>query len=283
MPPTKYQLAVIGDPIEHSLSPPMQNAALKELKLPYQYKKIWVQQGKLKSFLKNEAKTLRGFNLTLPHKEDILPLLDWISAPAKTIGAVNTVVRHQQSWLGFNTDGAGYLSSLELEQKYSIKKKQILFLGAGGAARSIAVAMILGGADAITFANRNLDRAKKLIADLKRYYPKAKLTAISLLGKKFEAHITQTQLLINTTSIGLNGTNFDDFPWAVVSKDTLISDIVYTPRFTPFLMDAKKTGLAIHTGEGMLAHQGALALQLWTGKYPNVHLMHQVLLKRLSK
>jgi shikimate dehydrogenase len=278
----KKLLAVIGDPVSHSLSPLIQNAAIKKLKLPYEYQAIRVKPEQLKTFMRTRAKKLAGFNVTIPHKEAILPYLDRLAVEAKMIGAVNTIMQRNGTWVGFNTDGSGYLLSLQQDKKFNPRGRHVTLLGAGGAARAIANVLGLNRAKSITIANRTLSRANPLVMSLKKNLPQVEFQCCSLEDKRFESALQRSHLLINTTSVGLKGTSFPSFPWKKLRTDALVSDIVYTPRMTPFLKAAKKAGHPIHTGEGMLIYQGALALELWTGHRPDVRLMRRVLLKKLG-
>jgi shikimate dehydrogenase len=274
--------ALLGDPVAHTLSPAMQNAAIERLELPYRYRAIRVKPGELPAFLRGKATQLEGFNVTVPHKEAIAPLLDRLAYEAELIGAVNTVLRREGKWLGFNTDGAGYLMSLQADAKFSVRAKRVLLLGAGGSARGIAVALLLAKARQVIIANRTLARAEGLVHDLGFRLGKDKLSALPLEGKDFEKALSRADLLINTTRVGLGGSSFSDFPWKKLKKGALVSDIVYIPRLTPFLKAAKKWKHPIHTGEGMLIFQGALALEIWTGAKPDPKLMRRAILKKLS-
>lgn len=277
----RKQLAVIGDPVAHSLSPAMQNAALRELSLPFTYRKIHVRPQELKHFMKQRAPKLAGFNCTLPHKEAILEYLDWISPMAQQMGAVNTVVQRQGKYYGFNTDGAGYLRSLEEELQWLPKDKRITLLGAGGAARGLAMALAAAGARELAICNRTQARAKNLVARLKRSYPQLKLRAGPLNGPDLKKALKGSNLVVNTTTLGMDGNAWQDFPWQALPRRALVSDIIYHRRITPLLRGAKAHGHHIHTGEGMLVHQGALAFLLWTGHLPNTKLMYRELRKAL--
>ncbi len=284
MPKNKVQsLAVIGDPISHSLSPAMQNAAIQKLKAPYRFRAIRVHPEQLARFLKGPAQKLAGFNVTLPHKEAIVPLLDRLAYEAKLIGAVNTVLRRGDEWIGFNTDGAGYLMSLQADRQFSPRGKRVVILGAGGAARALAVALALAHAKSITVANRTVKRAEQLAKELSFRLRGTPLRAIPLGGAKLEAALRDCHLLINTTRVGLGGSSFQDFPWTKLRRGALVSDIVYSPRVTPFLKAARRRGHPIHTGEGMLVFQGALAFEIWSGLKPDVRLMRRELLRRLRE
>ncbi|KAB2841774.1 shikimate dehydrogenase [bacterium] len=283
MPRTKiHKLAVIGDPVSHSLSPAMHNAALRKRGAPYRYEALRVAPEKLEAFMKGKARTLAGFNVTVPHKEAVLPHLKRLAYEAELIGAVNTVVNRNGELVGFNTDGAGYLMSLHVDKKFDPRGKRVVILGAGGAARALAVVLSLAQARSVTVANRTLKRAEQLARELAFRLPKSKLLACPLEGKALESALKDCDLLVNTTRVGLGGTSFEDFPWEKLPRRALVSDIVYTPRMTPFLKAAKRRGHPIHTGEGMLVFQGALAFEIWTGLKPDVRLMRRELLKRLG-
>ncbi|HCU24981.1 MAG TPA: shikimate dehydrogenase [Deltaproteobacteria bacterium] len=275
-------LAVIGDPISHSLSPLMHNAAIRKLKAPYRYKAIRVTPKKLEEFSKTCALRLAGFNVTVPHKEAIVPFLDRLAYEAKLIGAVNTVVCKNGELIGFNTDGAGYLMSLQAEKKFNPGGRRIMILGAGGAARALAAALILAKAKSVIVANRTPKRAVQLVRELSFRLPGAKLEACPLTGKEFETALRRCDLLINTTRVGLGGSSFENFPWEKLKASALVSDIVYSPRFTPFLKSARKHKHPIHTGDGMLLYQGALAFEIWTGLKPDVKEMRKILHKKLK-
>lgn len=283
MPRTKiHKLAVIGDPVSHSLSPAMHNAALRKRGAPYRYEALRVAPEKLEAFMKGKARTLAGFNVTVPHKEAVLPHLKRLAYEAELIGAVNTVVNRNGELVGFNTDGAGYLMSLHVDKKFDPRGKRVVILGAGGAARALAVVLSLAQARSVTVANRTLKRAEQLARELAFRLPKSKLLACPLEGKALESALKDCDLLVNTTRVGLGGTSFEDFPWEKLPRRVLVSDIVYTPRMTPFLKAAKRRGHPIHTGEGMLVFQGALAFEIWTGLKPDVRLMRRELLRRLA-
>jgi shikimate dehydrogenase len=237
----------------------------------------------LKNFLNTTARRLLGFNVTVPHKEKILSYLDYVVPKARAIGAVNTVVLRGSRWIGFNTDGDGYLLSLKQDINFKPEGKNILILGAGGAAKAIAVSLASASAKKISLANRTPLRARQLARQLYRRFKRVKFSSGELQGKTFLQSLRHCDLLINTTTVGLKSTSFQDFPWERLKKNAVVSDIVYRPRLTPFLKAAKSYGHRIHTGEGMLVHQGALALELWTGKKPDTQLMRKVILKKLIR
>ncbi len=263
----KQNIYIIGFPLSHTLSPAMHNAAFQHLQLPYIYQAKTVAPKNLEKFVKQVRKNkhCRGFNVTIPHKESIIKYLDYISSEALRMGAVNTILKINQFLLGFNTDAQGYLQSLSEQTKFNPLNKKIILLGAGGAAKAIGHALAHEGAKEMIIINRSKHRAKTLQKNLQKFYPKCLVTASDWHPSNLKKNFPKTDLVINCTSVGLHGTAFTNFPFHLLAKKTLISDIVYKPRMTPWLKDAKKMGFKIHTGEGMLLHQGALAFTIWTG------------------
>ena len=258
-------LGVIGDPISHSLSPKIHNLSLAHLDLNYRYHPFPVRPENLKEAL-NGFRALGGvgFNATVPHKVALLPLMDRLDPAAEKIGAVNTVsIGEKGEFIGYNTDAYGFITALMENHKQTLSGKNILILGAGGACRAVLVALLDGGADRITLANRTLKRAEGLAHDFSHLYPQCHITPIPL---DFSAlPLAETEILINTTSLGLKGG--DPFPLAVdqLSPQTLINDIVYSPHGTPLQKMAARQNLPFVDGLGMLIHQAARAFQIWTG------------------
>ncbi len=277
------KIAIIGKPVSHSLSPRMQNAAFKALKLPYRYSKIELSENELKSFFKQLKKSsFAGLNITIPFKEKSLRLVDQLSDEAKLIGAINTVTIDANGIVkGFNTDGDGYFQSLTQETKFNPPKKNIVFIGAGGAARAILVSLCRKRIKSLTIFNRTKSKAKRLCKEFEKKFPKVKFNYGSLEHKHLTATFPITDLLINTSSIGLKGKGSLNLPLNLLSKKAIVSDIVYRPRKTRLLKSAKKLKLKTHEGIGMLLHQGALAFQLWTKKTPPLLIMKKALLKVL--
>ncbi len=266
---------IIGDPITHSLSPAMHNAAFTKLKFPGVYLPFRVRPQELDTFLERLKKLgIRGFNVTIPHKEKILRYLDKIEPGASEMGAVNTVIRTRGQWVGFNTDGAGYLLSLQHEAKFRVRHKRVLLVGAGGASRGLAHALLKAGVAQLTIANRTLTRAEKLVETLRVFFPNRQIDSLSLT--KLSQKNVQPDLMINATSLGLDK-NHSSLPVDFLPKGCLVSDLVYRPRITPLLAAAKQRKLAIHEGWGMLLYQGVLAFELWTGLKPPVPTMKKAL------
>lgn len=277
------KIVIIGNPVSHSLSPRMQNAAFKALNLPYHYSKIELSKNQLKSFFKKLKKnSFAGLNITIPFKEKSLHLVDQLSDEAKLIGAINTVTIDKKGILkGFNTDGEGYFQSLIQKTKLNPKNKNIVFIGAGGAARAILVSLCRKRIKKLTIFNRTKSKAKRLCKEFEKKFPKVKFAYESLEGEYLTAIFPTTDLLINTSSVGLKGKGSLNLPLNLLPKKAIVSDIVYRPRKTALLKSAEKLKLKTHEGMGMLLYQGALAFQLWTKKNPPLSVMKKALLKVL--
>jgi len=277
-------LGIIGDPITHSLSPAMHNAVLRKAGFPFFYMPFHVAAANLRAFLKDVPLIpLAGFNVTIPHKEAVRKQLAWVSPEAKAIGAVNTVVVSGKKLKGYNTDAEGYLRSLKEETGWTPRSKKVLVLGAGGAARAVVYALAQGAAGEILIANRTLARAKTLVRDFSKQFRGTKFVALPLKPQLWSTDAAQAHLIVNTSSVGMNGTSFTGLSLKNAPKNAVVSDLVYRPRITPLLRAAKRRRLTIHTGEGMLLHQGALAFQLWTGKKPDLKVMKKALLEAMKR
>ncbi|MFJ8516363.1 shikimate dehydrogenase [Lysinibacillus xylanilyticus] len=264
----KKWFAVIGDPIEHSKSPAMHNAWFEELSIDATYIPVHVSSENLESAVAG-LKTLgaSGWNITIPHKTAIIPYLDELDELAQKMGAVNTVVRTKEGRLkGYNTDGVGFVSSLEEAVGKSHKDKPVLLIGAGGAARGIAFAMQQQGYMNLTIANRTVANAQAIVDEM------GIGNAISLA--EAEETLADFGILVQMTSAGLATGNFSmPFSLERLTKGAIVADIVYNPLMTPFLKAAEEKGATVVTGLGMFVHQGAIAFEHWLGEYPNTNSM----------
>jgi len=264
----KKWFAVIGDPIEHSKSPAMHNVWFEETSIDATYIPIHVSSEQLESAVAG-LKTLgaSGWNVTIPHKTAIIPYLDELDELAQKMGAVNTVVRTTEGKLkGYNTDGIGFVRSLEEAVGSSHKDKPVLLVGAGGAARGIAFAMWQQGYNHMTIANRTVANAQDIVDEM------GMGCAISL--KEAEETLADFSIIVQMTSAGLATGNFS-MPFSLnrLTKGAIVADIVYNPLMTPFLQAAEEKGATIVTGLGMFVHQGAIAFEHWLGNYPNTNSM----------
>lgn len=265
---TTRLLGIIGDPIDHTISPAMQNAAIKANRLDWTYVPIHVKPKDLKLAISAvRAFEMIGVNVTIPHKEKVVKLLDEVEDMARLIGSVNTVLNIDGRLVGYNTDGFGYIDSLREETGFDHRGKNIVILGAGGAARSILFSFLYnsthGLPTSIIIANRTVARAKKLVAEFKKKLknvPPMKAVGMDAAA----AHLESADIIINTTSLGMMGKGQIDLPLKKLPDNAIVSDIVYRPLETKFLKAAKALGLKTHGGLGMLAHQGALSFEIWT-------------------
>ncbi len=274
-------LCVIGHPIEHSMSPVIHNAALNDLALDYVYLAFDVLTNDLeKAILGIKKGNIKGINVTIPHKEAIIPYLDELDPLSKQIGAVNTIKNEGGVLLGRNTDALGAKQAL-LDAGFKIEGKKALILGAGGAARAISFALS-EKSDEIFISNRTEERAIKLAKELQEK-AKIKATGKDMSEKTLRTLAYSVDILINTTPIGM----YPKIDISPISKDFLnenlfVFDIIYNPLQTRLLKDAKETGSKILNGLDMFINQGALAFEWWTGKKPNVKLMKEKIIEQLG-
>ncbi|MFH1085457.1 MAG: shikimate dehydrogenase [Chloroflexota bacterium] len=262
-------VGVIGWPVEHSVSPPMHNAALRALGLEWCYLPFPVRPEGLAEALRGaRALGVRGLNVTVPHKQASLALMDALTPAARAIGAVNTVSFEDDRALGHNTDAEGFLSALAAVG-CDPRGCDALVLGAGGAARAVVYALAGAGAR-LTLLNRTPERAAALAAELAPGAAVAPLDAASL-----RRYSPGAALVVNTTPLGM-WPHAEGTPWpaeVAFPGGALCYDLVYNPRETRLMRLARTAGAAASDGLGMLVHQGAAALRLWTGLAPPVAAM----------
>ncbi len=278
------KLDVIGDPIDHSKSPLIHGTALKELGIPCQYRKVRVEKGGLETYI-NEAKALgiSGFNLTMPHKTDIIPYLDYIDEEAKKFSSVNTVCIKSGRLYGYNTDGNGFVYAMEELGIYA-KDKSIVFLGAGGVVSTLALKMEQSGAKNIAVLNRTLSSAQSITEKLK-----IPAQALQLTSENLKIAAKNCDILVNATPLGMTGIeqNFEDLSFMNYLKSSvLVYDLIYNPEETEFLKAAKKLRLKTLNGMGMLIYQGLLADEIFldhTFDFAPVKEKIQIILKNLKK
>lgn len=280
---TTKLLGVIGEPIEHSLSPVMQNAAIAHMDLDYVYLPLPVKTADLGVAIAGfNAIGLVGFNVTIPHKQAILPLLSEISSVAKVVGAVNTVWRTESGWSGTNTDVEGFIAPL---QAYNRDWSQAipLILGHGGAARAVVVGCAQLGCAELHIVGRNVQK----LSQFQQSWVNAPLP-ITLNIHRWEELpqlLPQADLVVNTTPVGMHPyveqSPLDTAAMQLLRKDAIAYDLIYTPNPTQFLQQAKQQGAIAIDGLEMLVHQGAAALQIWSGQTPPVDIMRQALRQHL--
>lgn len=279
-------LGVIGWPIGHSLSPVLQNAALTAAKLDYVYIALPVPPECLSAAVAGlRAANFSGWNVTIPHKEAIIHYLDEVEEAARAIGAVNTVVNRNGRLYGYNTDAEGFLGAL-LARGFDPAGKQVVLLGAGGAARAAAWALLKRGARSICIAVRNAKKGEAFVGSFRPYDTHGILHAEDWKDVAFSSTLAEAELVVNTTPIGMSP-NISDMPpveLRQLTQEAFVYDIVYMPGETRFLREARALGHETLNGEDMLVLQGAAAFSLWTGEKPDIVLMkkelHAALLPR---
>jgi shikimate dehydrogenase len=264
-------LALIGYPVSHSLSPRMHNAAFEADGLDYVYVCLDVDPDDLPAAVKGAAALkLRGFNITMPHKRAMIPLLDELDEGARISGAVNTVVIEGSRLRGYNTDGGGMVMACR-EAGIELSGRRVLLLGAGGAAAAIALAFGTAGIGELRIANRSPEHATEL---------RDKLRAAGM--KRVEIHpldaldeaAREAEVIVNATSLGMKDGDPLPIPAEYLDGRRAVCDAVYRPgRETNLIREARERGARVVTGERMLLYQGVLAQQLWTGREPNVRAM----------
>lgn len=272
-------VGILGYPIEHTFSPGMQNAAFSTLGLDWIYVPFQVLPEALGEAVAGlRAMGLRGVNVTIPHKQEVMQYLDTLSPEAQMIGAVNTIVNQEGCLKGYNTDAPGFVRSLKEDAGVTPQGKKIMVMGAGGAARAVAFQLALEGADELDFVVR--DEVKgRLLADEVQQKTGAQTKVIPWLQGDISKNLGDTHIIINSTPIGMGQKRLDILPLDIeaISDSTLVCDLIYNPRETVLLEQARKRGLKTLNGMGMLLYQGAIAFELWTGEKAPIDVMKSAL------
>jgi shikimate dehydrogenase len=265
---------LIGDPIEHSLSPYIHNAAFKHLKLDFVYVAFKVSKENVREALEGaRALGIKGLNVTMPLKTAVIKHLDKLDQNAEKIGAVNTILNNDGTLIGYNTDGLGALEALKANGQ-NPAGKSILVLGAGGAARAVAFALCKDAKN-MTVLNRTPEKAKILAEELSRIFEK-KVKFGGLGEETLRQEVEDADILVNATAVGMAPkTNETPVNTKLLHPNLTVFDLVYNPPETQLLKEAKATGAKTIDGICMLVHQGALSFRIWTGKKAPVDVMTQ--------
>lgn len=275
-------VGVIGNPIEHSLSPPMHNNAFKQMDMDYKYVAFHVEEENLKNVIIS-AKTMniKGLNVTIPYKTDIIEYLDEIDPTAKKINAVNTISFIDGVAKGYNTDGLGAIKSIE---KYTrLESKNVLVVGAGGASKAITFTLLNHNINKLFIANRSEDNAKTLIDNLKKQTGHENIEYIPI--NRVDEIIESVDIIINTTPIGMYPNVDAEAPITTdkISENHVVMDIIYNPLETKLIKKAKENNATTITGTHMLVNQGILAFEIFTGETPTYESFEEALLEQLKK
>ncbi len=267
-------VGIVGDPVAHSRSPAMHNAAFRALGLDFVYVPFRVRPAGLKAAIRGaRALGITGLNVTVPHKEKVICLLDGLTAAARLAGAVNTVYRRGDRLLGDNTDVYGFLRALA-EAGYRTRGSRAVVIGAGGAARAVVAALVRASAQHILVVNRSAARRMALARHFLRHG--ARIMTSSLAVLRSAQSLAGADLVVNATTLGLRGERFVPLAYAATPERCLFVDLIYG-RNTDFLQQARRAGRPTLDGTGMLLHQGAAAFRRWTGKEAPLSVMAQAL------
>ena len=275
-------LGIMGWPVEHSLSPAMQNAALEAAGLDYAYIALPTPPDRLAAAVEGlRALGFRGWNVTIPHKTAIIALLDEVSEDAGIIGAVNTVVHDGDILRGYNTDIVGF--GMGLESLGFPRGGHALVMGAGGAARAVIWSLVRSGAGRVSIGARNPEKAEKTAGDFRPHAGATTIEVLHLESAAFHEATAAADILVNTTPIGMYPAvnAMPPVDLALLPARAPGYDIIYTPEKTRLLQEAEALGHPVQNGELMLAGQGAEAFRLWTGHSPDIGKMIAVLRKIL--
>jgi shikimate dehydrogenase len=292
---TKY-IGLIGYPIKHSISPHFQQAALDYYHLDVRYEAWETSPEKLRDMVDNLRKPQNlGANVTVPHKEAVLPLLDEVDDLASSIGAVNTIVKRDDRLLGFNTDAYGFIEALDKEGHFEPEGKRVVILGAGGVARAVGFALVQRKVASLAITDGIFERARALAENLAGYIkgasPSSKdlgpdVTAFQWQSLSSAETFNNRDLIVHCTTIGMKDSlqeGQSPLILEVIPKGVLVYDVVYNPWLTPLLRLAQKAGANILGGLPMLVYQGAASFKLWTGREAPVDIMFNKAKEALQK
>ena len=270
-------VGLVGYPLGHSLSPAMQNAAFKALNLDWEYVPFEVLPKDLSEAIRGmRALHIAGFNVTIPHKETILPMLDEVTQLARIIGAVNTIKNQEGLLVGYNTDGPGFMDSLKDGAKLNPKGKKVILLGAGGAARAVSVMLAEAGIKSLSITDIQEKKAEELISYVSSYF-EIEGESLGANHPRLQAALANADLLVNASPIGMHPKiNESPLPDDIkLPENLLVYDLVYNPAETKLIKSAKSFGCKTFSGLDMLIRQGAMAFALWTGLEAPLEVMRQ--------
>lgn len=275
----KVITGIIGYPLSHTLSPLMHNTVFQKYKMNWEYKVFEIKPEDLPAFVKSVKKeNIKGLNVTIPHKQTIMYLLNKIDKAAMSIGAVNTILNKSGKLIGFNTDYIGFIQSLK-KYKIQLKNKNVVMFGAGGAAHAVAYSINLMEPQSFYVYNIDIPMIKRLIKKLKLI----KINYGDIIKTKDKDNIIKNaDFIINTTSVGMHDKNVV-YKLPDLKKGVFVYDLIYNPVKTEFLKQAEKRGAKIINGIDMLIYQGMESFKIWTGRKSNYSLINKKLNEYLKK
>jgi len=279
------RVGIFGDPVEHSLSPQMQNAALKHSKIDMQYARFHILPAELSEAL-DRVRELEfvGLNLTLPHKIAAPELVDRVDDDAKQIGAVNVIKIDNGKSDGFNTDGRGFARAIREEFSVDLRDLRVMILGAGGAARAIAFECAKSHCERLVIANGTFEKGERLAEKLRNFFegpkvlgPVPRLQAIRWEESAFQFQIANVDLVVNATPVGLNRGDPSPLSARLLAPHLMVYDTIYSAERTPLISAAIEAGARAANGLSMLLHQGALAFEIWFERPAPLEVMRKAL------
>ncbi len=279
------RLGVFGHPVAHSLSPQMQNAALKKSGLEMRYGRFQIAPSELQAALGLlPSLDFAGVNLTVPHKIAALPLVDETDEPARQLGAINTIKVERGKLRGFNTDGKGFSRAIREEFSVDLRDLRVLVFGAGGAARAIALECAKDNCERLVIANRDPQKANQLVESLRGFFagprvlgPVPRLQAVAADEAALRFQIANTDLVVNATPLGLKRGDAAPIPARLLAPHLMVYDTVYASGPTTFVSGAIEAGARAANGLSMLLHQGALAFEIWFDRAAPIAAMRKAL------
>jgi shikimate dehydrogenase len=280
---TSIRLGIFGNPVAHSFSPQMQNAALKACEIDMQYARFQVLPEELQSALELVRQSnFIGVNLTTPHKIAACKFVERIDDNARRIGAINTIKLVDAKLYGYNTDGKGFARAIRQEFAVDLRDLRIMILGAGGAGRAIALQCAKENCDRLIIANRNFEKARQLADELREFFagpkvlgPVPRLQAIAWDEASIRFQIAHLDLIVNATVLGLNRSDPSPIPARLLAPHLMIYDTIYRQGHTSFVSAAIEAGARAATGSSMLLYQGAFAFEIWFEREAPIAAMRQ--------
>jgi len=262
---TTRTYAIFGHPVEHSLSPVMHNAAFRKLNIDGVYVAFDVAPENIGMAINGiRSLGISGVNVTITHKESVMNYLDEISDDARLVGAVNTISNERGKLIGYNTDVNGLLRAIKDVLNFTPDGKKIFLIGAGGAARAVIAGLGRSGASEIVIVNRTLLKAEHLANEFSSHFSKVNIKAVMLEDEKeVKRHIQECDILINASSTGMKEKNLLNLPLYLLCRDAVVYDLVYDPKDTQLVKDARDIGIPASSGLSMLLFQGAEAFEIW--------------------
>ena len=278
------QLAVLGDPVAHSASPPMHNAALSACYLSQRYGRLHILSEELSEAVPLLGRAgFVGVNLTIPHKVAVLPMLDVLDPSAELLGAVNTIAIRDQMLFGFNTDGPGLVRAIAADFGVRLGELRVLILGAGGGAgRAIALQCALEGCPRIALVNRTLEKVEALAGEVSGVHPagrsESEVYALGSTDTSLAEQVAMTDLILQCSSLGMHADDPSPLPVEFLQSSHLVYDTIYSNR-SQLITAAAAVGARTANGLSLLLHQGALAFEIWFGRPAPLEIMRAALLE----